>query len=159
MLSAVILYAEDDENDAFFAKRALDKSGLPLSVVRVSDGQEVIQYLEGEGPYSDRSLFPFPNLLLLDLKMPLMGGFDVLAWLKARPHFKSLPVIILSSSDQQEDVREARCLGAIDYFVKPAVADDLNTILLNIYQRLLSPDSDAAALVYANSAFIHSRAA
>ena len=82
---ATILLAEDDQNDVFFMQRAFSQARLlnPLKVVR--DGEETIQYLQGEGVYADRVQYPFPVLLLLDLRMPRRNGFDVLEWLRQQP--------------------------------------------------------------------------
>src|ERR1041384_3501022 len=101
--SRCILVAEDDADDVFLLRRALRKAGLSHRVVDVFDGTVVISYLGGEPPYDNRSHYPFPDLLLLDLKMPKMNGFDVLAWLKGRPDMGTLPVIVFSSSSVEED--------------------------------------------------------
>src|SRR6266404_160025 len=93
-----ILVAEDDADDVFLLRRATRKAGLSHRVFDVVDGTMVISYLGGEPPFDNRLDYPFPDLLLLDLKMPKMNGFDVLAWLKGRPDMGSLPVVVLSSS-------------------------------------------------------------
>jgi CheY-like chemotaxis protein len=117
--SGPVLAAEDEESDAVLLQLAFGKAGSPQNLVIVRDGQEAIDYLSGEGLYADRALHPLPSLFLLDLKMPRMTGFDVLAWLKENPQFKDLPVIVLSSSSHESDMRRARQLGAWDYHVKP----------------------------------------
>jgi len=130
MLNEVpILLAEDDENDIFLMGRAFDRAGIPnpLSVVR--NGQEAIDYLAGTGEYAQRDKFPLPGLLLLDLKMPWMDGFDVLNWLRGQPHFDTLPVVVLTSSKLQSDVDKSRQLGVYDYRVKPHGFDDLVRLL------------------------------
>src|SRR5689334_13298827 len=83
--SKVILVADDDENDVVFLRRAFAKSGLLHTIIHVSDGHKAIEYLLGEGIYADRKSNPFPDLLLLDVKMPKTDGFDVLATLQALP--------------------------------------------------------------------------
>src|SRR5258708_37240109 len=85
-----ILLAEDDKNDVFLMKRAFDKAAIGNPLFMVSDGQEVVDYLEGTGKFSDRGKHPLPGLLLLDLKMPLMDGFCVLAWLRTLAQFVTL---------------------------------------------------------------------
>src|SRR6478736_75172 len=122
-----ILVADDDQNDVFFLRRAFQKSGFAHLVMHVMDGQEAIDYLRGESDYSDRSRFPLPSLLLLDLKMPKVDGFDVLTWLKGRSELKEIPVVVLSSSSREDDIQRARSLGANDYLVKPSDFEQLLT--------------------------------
>src|SRR5881394_1754584 len=117
-----VLIVEDDDNDAFFVQRAVQKSGiiqLPHICVTVDDA---VSYLEGSGNYSDRRGFPFPNLLVSDLKMPGRNGFDLLRWIRDHPQFQVIPTVILSSSSLPEDVKRAYCLGANAYISKPADA-------------------------------------
>src|SRR2546421_5940528 len=102
-----ILVAEDDPYDAFLLKRAFIKAGIDVHMDFVEDGEETIHYLKGENGFSDRTLHPFPVLLLLDLKMPKMDGFDVLRWLKEQTGLKRLLVTVLSSSDHPEDINRA----------------------------------------------------
>lgn len=135
---STILVADDDQNDVFFLRRAFQKSGVSHALVHVPDGQEAIDYLRGEANYGDRSRYPLPGLLLLDLKMPKVDGFDVLAWLKTRPDLEDLPVVVLSSSSREDDIQRARALGADDYRVKPADFDDLLTLAQDVAARWLS---------------------
>src|SRR5436309_3076246 len=126
-----LLIAEDDPNDVFLLRRAFQKAGLDHPVVVARNGQEAIDYLgEEHGP--GRSRRPFPALLFLDLKMPLMDGFDVLTWLKGRPLKQKLPVIVLTSSNQEKDIAQAREMGADDYRVKPQQFDDLVQIVKEV---------------------------
>jgi CheY-like chemotaxis protein len=152
---APILLAEDDEDDIFLVRRALRSAGLsnPLQIVR--NGHEAIQYLTSEGPYADRQHYPWPCLLLLDLRMPLMDGFDVLAWLQRRHRPKDLLAVILSSSKDEADMLRASELGADAYCIKPDAYDDLVTIVRQLHQRLdqapetpawLAPPGDEARL-------------
>ena len=114
------LVAEDDENDVFFLQRAFKQAKIenPLNVVR--DGQEAIEYLSGEGKFSDRNLYPLPNLFILDLKMPRKTGLDVLGWLQEQPELRCVPVLVLSSSAHRTDIEKAYELGANAFVVKPA---------------------------------------
>lgn len=116
---ATILLAEDEPNDAFFVQWGFEKAGCGHRISHVHDGQEALDYLNGLPPYCDRSQYPLPDLLILDLKMPRLGGFDVLEWLKSHPEHKSLPVVVFSSSDHERDVEKARLLGAREYRIKP----------------------------------------
>lgn len=115
----VVLYAEDDDNDAFLMRRAFKKVGVPNSLHIVDDGKMAISYLAGEGVYADRASYPLPALLLLDLKMPRMTGLEVLAWVRERSEFQSLTVIMFTSSTQDRDVKSAFALKANAYLVKP----------------------------------------
>ena len=114
------MLAEDDENDVFFLQRAFQQAKIenPLRVVR--DGQEAIDYLSGDGKFSDRNLYPLPHLIILDLKMPRKTGLDVLRWLQEQPELRCLPVLVLSSSAQRTDIERAYELGANGFVVKPA---------------------------------------
>jgi CheY-like chemotaxis protein len=123
--SGCILVAEDDPTDAFFLQRAFSKVGVPISLHFVRDGQEAIDYLRGEPPFADRQAYPLPGLLLLDLKMPRLNGFDVLDWLKRKSEIKRLPVVVFSSSEEAKDVNHAYDLGANSYLVKPHDTEDL----------------------------------
>ena len=133
-----ILVADDDQNDVFFLRRAFQKSGVSHAVIHVSDGQKAIDYLLGEANYRDRARFPVPALVLLDLKMPKVDGFDVLAWLKTRPELEGLPVVVLSSSSREDDIQRARTLGAVDYRVKPADFDELLILAQDVATRWLN---------------------
>jgi CheY-like chemotaxis protein len=117
--SDVVLAADDEESDALLLQLAFGKVASPNKLVVVRDGQEIIEYLNGYPPYADRDLYPLPSLLLLDLKMPRMTGFDVLAWLGEHPQFKELPAVVLSSSSHESGIEKARQLGACDYHIKP----------------------------------------
>ena len=134
---ATILWAEDDDNDVFFFQRALSKTGLNHQLIRVSDGAKAVDYLSGKPPFTDRHQYPIPHLVLLDLKMPRMGGFDVLAWLKAQPELRAIPALVLSSSNQESDQRRALELGASDYLVKPSQGEALVELVRTIDEKWL----------------------
>lgn len=121
----MILFAEDNPDDAFIFQAMFKRFGGTGTVHHVDNGQEVINWLIGKGNYSDRTRFPMPGLLLLDLKMPLKTGFEVLEWLRAQSQFQELPVIILSSSDDKTDLKRAQELGVTAYFVKSPQFDDV----------------------------------
>ena len=121
----MILVAEDDPTDAFFLQRAFAKTGISIGLKFVRDGQEAIDYLRGEGPFTDRSAHPLPQLMLLDLKMPRLNGFEVLHWLKTQPLLKRMLVIVFSSSAEEGDINRAYDLGANSYLVKPHATEQL----------------------------------
>jgi DNA-binding response OmpR family regulator len=110
-----ILIAEDDANDVFLLQWAFSKSDIHVNLRFVEDGEAAIRYLES----SDQQQNPTPDLVLLDLKMPRLDGFDVLEWVRLQPRLKRLLVIVLTSSDSLLDVNHAYDLGANSYLVKP----------------------------------------
>jgi CheY-like chemotaxis protein len=128
---AVVLIAEDEEDYVLLIKRAFAEANIlnPLHVV--TDGQEVMAYLKGEGKYANRDEYPLPDLLLLDLKLPRYSGFEVLSWLRKQPGFSTLRVLVLTSSDRIRDVNQAYAAGANSFLVKPYDFDDL-TYLTNL---------------------------
>jgi CheY-like chemotaxis protein len=115
-----ILVAEDNEDDVFFLRRAFQNADLPYEINFVTNGREAIDYLSGRAPYDNRERFPLPKALILDLKMPIQGGFDVLEWTRSQPELKNLPVMIHSSSELDVDKNRAKELGANAYYVKSA---------------------------------------
>jgi len=116
--SRPVLVAEDSDDDYFLLTRAFQKANFINPVFRVENGQEVIRYLSGEGRYADRMLYPFPYVLLLDLKMPVMHGLDVLAWTRQQDATRRLPVVVVSSSLQPTDIRESYDKGANGFVTK-----------------------------------------
>jgi len=132
-----VLAAEDEESDVFLLNMAFKQAGVPNPLTVVRDGEEAIAYLNGDAPYNDRSRHPLPGLLLLDLNMPRLNGFDVLSWLASHPDLKNLPAVVLSSSAQDSDIAKARTLGAVDYRVKPTGLNNLITLLQEIVPRWL----------------------
>jgi len=125
MISHTILLVEDNEDDAFFMKRALRDAGIQNPVKLVEDGRQAIEYLSGSGKFADRSLHPLPMIVFLDLKLPFKSGHDVLEWIRAQPQFAKLIIIVLTSSSEPIDLNRAYKAGANSYVVKPATADQL----------------------------------
>ena len=122
---AVILLAEDRDDDITIIKKAFAKASVlnPLHVVK--NGEEAIAYLEGEGKYANRAEYPLPELMLLDLKMPRIDGFEVLKWVRQQPGLATLRVVVLTSSDAIRDVNVAYSLGANSFMVKPMDFEDV----------------------------------
>ena len=116
---AVILIAEDREDDIVLIRRSLIGAHVSNPIQIVRNGEEVIAYLEGEGKFANRDEFPLPALLLLDLNMPRMDGFDVLRWIRQQPGLKALRVIVLTASAEMHVVNRAYELGANSFLVKP----------------------------------------
>jgi CheY-like chemotaxis protein len=129
-----VLLVEDDENDAFLFKRALKKCNILDPVQWVKDGTEAISYLTGRAAYADRTLYPFPELIVLDLKMPRMPGLELLAWLRDHHDAQVVPTIVMSSSKHDSDVRRAYDLGANTYFVKPGSFDLLAKVVQTLHE-------------------------
>lgn len=143
-----ILLAEDDRNDVILMRRAFSEAKLPNRLVVVETGQEAIDYLAGNGIYSRREEYPLPGLMLLDLKMPWMDGFDVLSWLRSQPGLAGLRVVVLTSSNLQSDRVRSRRLGVCDYRVKPQSFRDLRQLVEEICVCRLGSglvDSDGAS--------------
>jgi len=118
-------------------KRAFDRAGLRNPIQTVSSGLECLGYLKGDPPYGDRHAFPLPTLVLLDIKLPAMDGFEVLQWIRAQPAFAKLCVVMLTSSDEVRMVNQAYQLGANSFLVKPLEFWNA-TELLHSVERLLA---------------------
>lgn len=122
---SVILLVEDRDDDVFLVRRAFEKAGLKNPFQVAHDGEEAIAYLSGEGRFSNRVEFPLPWLVLLDLKMPKVDGFDVLRWVRSQQHLSGIIIVVLTSSNQIRDVNDAYKLGANSFLVKP---DDFQNV-------------------------------
>lgn len=124
-----ILLVDDDENDALLVKMAFQKNGIQNPVQWAKDGLEAVAYLNGEGDYANRRVYPFPEVLILDLKMPRMSGLELLAWVRDHPEFKVIPTIIMTSSKLDADIEKAYHLGANTYMLKPSSLDELTKMV------------------------------
>ena len=124
----LILIADDSDDDVHFIRRAFDRSGLINPIFVVNDGQQAINYLKGEGRFSNRDEYPLPSLLLLDLKMPNKNGFEVLEWIRKQSSVKSLRVVVLTNSGMTSDINRAYRLGANSFMVKPVDKDQFFAI-------------------------------
>lgn len=124
-MNDTILLVEDSPDDVFFLQRAFKRAEIKNPVQVVKDGQQALDYLSGAGVFADRVNFPFPHLVLLDLKLPYVLGLDVLKWIRSQPKLQTLPVIILTSSSERSDLDHAYRLGANSFMVKPADAEHL----------------------------------
>lgn len=138
-----ILLAEDSMNDALLTIRGLTKSGLSNKLHHVKDGAEALEFIYGKGIYSTRDPQKRLKLILLDLKMPKMSGMQVLERIKSDENFKSIPVVILTSSKEDPDIHQCYKLGANSYIVKPVESDNFFQAIreLGMYWMILSqPD-------------------
>jgi CheY-like chemotaxis protein len=120
-----VLHIDDDPNDAELLRAATRRVETSFQLQSLEDGDQAMAYLTGHAPYTDRETYPQPALILLDLKMPRMGGFEVLRWIRGQPQLKEIPVIMLSGSELKEDVQQAYQAGAHFYMVKPLGFDAL----------------------------------
>jgi CheY-like chemotaxis protein len=125
----VILLVEDEENDAMLLKMAFKKNNILNPIHWVKDGLEAIAYLNGEGVYANHALYPFPEVLIVDLKMPRMSGLELLQWIRDHSNYKVIPTIIMSSSRQDSDIEKAYELGANTYIIKPSSFDELARVV------------------------------
>jgi CheY-like chemotaxis protein len=130
-----ILLVEDNPKDVFLIQRALRKAESITPMQVVSDGDAAVQYLSGDLPYNDRTLYPLPAVVLLDLKLPRRSGAEVLMWIRQQPELKRLPVVVLTSSREYADINRIYDLGANAYIVKPVDFDQLVNIIktLNLH--------------------------
>ncbi|MEO5804085.1 MAG: response regulator [Verrucomicrobiota bacterium] len=113
-----LLIAEDNADDVWLLNAALRTAAIPCSAHFAENGAEVIDWLNGTGIYADRNQFPLPKLLITDIKMPKVDGFELMKWIRSEPKFSNLPLVVLSSSDLPEDVSRAQALGAAGCFRK-----------------------------------------
>jgi len=129
MPTHVFAYADDREEDRLLFKLAFERFGLANPLVLLDGGPQVQQYLPGVEPFANRTLYPLPDLLFLDYKMPELNGIELLRWIRAHPELKRTIVIILSGSGQQEDIEAAYAAGANAYITKPSGLFRLGVVL------------------------------
>jgi CheY-like chemotaxis protein len=113
-----VLLVEDNPDDVFLMRRVFKKAQIKAQLLVVTDGKQAIGYLEGTGDFNDRHLYPLPNLVFLDLKLPFLHGFIVLAWIRKQANLNEVQVVILTSSMEDQDREKAAAFGA-PYLVKP----------------------------------------
>ncbi len=136
-----ILLVEDDETDVLLLRNAFRNARVANPLIEVSDGHAAIQYLSGAGAYEDRIRYPSPFLMLLDLRLPKLSGFEVLAWIRDQAALAELIVVVLTGSDYVPDATRARELGANSYLVKPASFKELAETITGIIARWLVRES------------------
>jgi CheY-like chemotaxis protein len=136
--NAGILIVDDNHEDKYFLVWALKTLDLNCPIHVLSSGEEAISYLSAKPPFEDRTQFPIPQLMLLDLKMPNVDGFEVLKWLKTQPALDGLHVVVFSGSNRESDIAKAKQLGAEDYIIKPNDTLDLVHIVREVSFKWLS---------------------
>jgi CheY-like chemotaxis protein len=124
-----ILIAEDNPDDAFILRESFRKAGVRHRIQEARDGADAMAYLKGDGGYADRIRHPFPDVLLLDLNMPRMNGFELLEWLRRDEQCRRLVVHVLTASCREADVERAYELGANSYLLKPGRMDELVALI------------------------------
>ena len=129
----VVVPQFDDPNDTTLLQAATRKADLKLKLHNVEDFEQAIGYLSGTGIFADRSQYPMPALILLDLKMPRATGFEVLRWIRNNPALSHIPIVVLSGSELQDDIQNAYVGGANSYLVKPLGFDALVSLVKNIH--------------------------
>jgi CheY-like chemotaxis protein len=124
-----ILLVEDNSADAELTLRALKKNNIANKVVLVGDGVEALDFVFARGSYSTRDMNSYPKVILLDLKLPKIGGLEVLAEIKGNPKTRMIPIVVLTSSKEEKDIIESYKLGVNSYIVKPV---DFDKFLVSI---------------------------
>jgi DNA-binding response OmpR family regulator len=127
-----ILIVDGNEDDVFVMQNAFERAGLKNRMLRISTGRDCVKYLSGVAPYDDREGFPLPSVVLLDVKLPGMDGFDVLRWLRHQPALAKLCVVMLSSRDDVREMRLALELGANCFLKKPTDIFDSAELLESV---------------------------
>jgi CheY-like chemotaxis protein len=127
-LNRTILLVEDNKDDVFLMKRALEKARIVNPVTVLDTGQEAMDYLAGKGEFADRETYPIPAAIFLDLKLPFVYGHEILGWIRGQKEFESVVVIVLTSSNQASDLSRCYALGANSYLVKPPTAEQIEAL-------------------------------
>lgn len=120
--TANVLLAEDNEPDQRMVRRGFSRAKLSVNLFIVEDGEECLDYLYNRGKYHDDQAYPYPDLLLLDINMPKINGFEVLRQIRADDKQRALPIVILTTSDQERDVLTSYNSGTNAYITKPVDA-------------------------------------
>jgi CheY-like chemotaxis protein len=124
-----ILIVDDVLDDAALIKRAVMSLRPASPVIIMTASRDLIRYLEGEGSYEDRDAFPYPGLILLDLRIPEMNGFEIMQWLRDEPRHAGIPVIVVSAFDRQREIRKAYQLGARTFLSKPVSPETIRSAI------------------------------
>ena len=140
MIAYTVLHVEDEPTDRMIVSAAFKKAAPNVLLKAVTDGEQAIAYLSGQGAYGNRELHPMPLLVLLDIKLPRKSGLEVLEWIRKQEDLKSLPVLMLTSSSESNDLDRAYALGANSYLVKTVDLPAMREIVRGIgeYASILS---------------------
>ena len=129
-----LLIVDDDEAHRFLALTTFERVSPTYKIQLAASGEEAIAYLKGTGKFADRKKFEFPSYVITDLKMPSGDGFHLLEFLKNNPALSLIPVVMLSSSDDADDIRQAYLLGVSSYMVKPPTLEKLRAMFRRIHE-------------------------
>ena len=138
----LILIVEDEEDDAKLLQVLLTNCGIANPVRVALSGEEAMNYLAGGPPFANRTAYPQPRIVFIDLKLPGMSGFDLLRWTKAHPELKNSFVVVLSATGDLMSVQAAYSLGANSFLIKPCRAADLENLVIcypNFWERAIPP--------------------
>jgi two-component system, response regulator len=127
-----IVLVEDNPDDAGLTIRALKKQNLANNLVHLKDGEEALNFFFSQGEYKDKPLSKTPKVVLLDLKMPKINGLEVLQKIRADERTKTIPVVVLTSSNEDPDIKECYKLGVNSYIVKPVGFDDFTKVVAEL---------------------------
>ena len=135
--NGTILMVDDDEDDFLLVSEALRESGLPNDVQLVEDGEQMIDYLNRRGKFMSLENSPLPSLILLDLNMPRMDGREALKEIKKTPDFRRIPIVVFTTSAEEEDIASTYELGASSYITKPSTFDGLVEVMKKLGEHWL----------------------
>ncbi len=141
---SIVLYVEDEESDRMLMQFAFQKAGLEPALRLVNHGQAAIDYLSGAGADGERAKYPLPAVVLLDLNLPEVHGFEVLKWIRGQPAHSGLPVVVFTSSAREEDRHRAELLGASDFLQKPMVAGGFQDVARRLSEEWLGGETLSA---------------
>ena len=126
----LILIVEDHEDDAAWLQILLTQCGISNPLRTFLSAEEVITYLAGQPPYSNRAIFPLPTVVFVDLKLPGISGFDLLGWMRGQPDLKKIFIVVLSGTGDLKSVQAAYSLGANSFLIKPCRRADLENLII-----------------------------
>src|SRR5438046_10189190 len=139
MRQLTVLLVEDNPRDVRLTQRAFKQAGLPHELRVVRDGDEALAYLHREGAYNEPGIAPRPDVILLDLNLPRMGGHELLREVKQDHRFRQVPIIVLTTSERPDDVRLAYDAGANAYLLKPMGVSRFTEVIGQLAQVLIAP--------------------
>ncbi|MGZ3921473.1 MAG: response regulator [Bacteroidia bacterium] len=142
-----IILVEDNPDDAALTKRAFKTSGISNNLIHLKNGEEALDFIFSGGTYDNQTFSAFPKIILLDLKMPKVNGMEVLEKIKTNEKTKSIPVVILTSSAEDPDIKKCYDLGANSYIVKPVEFENFTktVIDLGLYWLVLNKEPNKPA--------------